>query len=260
METLKLRICELVSELPLNELSELLENIHTTRENLRDHENGTIKKFIEDIYDKSLIELLKRLGNEKGAIDNHILKLFYQMASLCGSYLPSPPLKATWEGLVNNFDEILSEAEKDGYIDKIKPLEEMTEYIEIVGENEPRFFRFIDFPNCIKIKIDKFVVLCIEDSKRRNEFDAEEKALYDLYDGERQRYEAIAQVVDKWLNLAIGEKLGRNLKDVLERLGKAAEHYNSEAQNYYIAEPDYDADGDVEGDRNISINKLFSDL
>lgn len=238
----------------------MLTIIFEARKNQSKIKNVEINHFIERVYNASLNILLERWRAESRPIDNRFLRLFYQMALLSEGYLPSPPLQMTWDGLIARLNEMLSAAKINETLNDISAFEDSIEFVEIVIDQEPRFLQYINFPNCIRNQINTFLGICIEDTKGFIQFEAEESSLYDLYDGERQRYESIAEAVEKYLDLNLTLELEYKGEDIVSALRDAAESYKSEAEKYYIAEPDYEEEGGKGHSENINIRELFSDL
>jgi hypothetical protein len=191
-------------------------------------------------------------------LSNQTLRLYYQMASFCRSYLPPPPLEITWKAILAEIDGLLATTGNGESIEDSSAFENMVEFVKIMRTQEPRFLRHVDFPKCVSERINKFQEICARDSETEREFIARDEDLYELYNNESRRLEALADVSEKLFDLDIELELDPELSEVVESLRGAAASYASRGEDYLVPEPDYE--GGRMQTEEISVGALFSDL
>jgi len=257
MHIVRSKVEELIEKLPSDELLGLMTTIHESKVRCVEVNDQKITEFITEIFEKSLEFILKRWGGNE-PISNQMLKLYYQMAKLSKFYQPSPPLKATWLILISKIEDALDKMIKQGYITTFREIEDLLEFIDIIEDEEPRFLKYVDFPNCFSKQAKEFLQICVKEAEAQYEIEANEEDLSEIYMEESNKFESLQEICEKVFFLDIQFEMDREPDEILELIGAASSYYEQKAEECFYPEPDYE--GGRRHREEINIADLFSDL
>jgi hypothetical protein len=254
----KLRVQEFLKTLPSDKIVELLSVIYEGNVDL-EQPIGTVgpnSEFLHGLLEMALDALLDRWSVDLGLIPKDALMLYYQMASISTKYRPAPPFQPTWDALRETFEENMSLSRSMGETEA-SGVEELLDFLEMVKIEDPRFLRYIDFPNCVSELLNLFIDISVKDAKSDKSFCVEDKELYEAYMYESHRLKDVAEVIER-LNEVYKKPEGPCLDEASQIVSAASAKYEDMAKEYYVPEPDYEKP--VSDDVGTTVDQIFSDL
>jgi len=260
MHILKSRVYDLVSKLPPDDLLELLTVTYESKQRCSELRDDRIISFVDELLEMTIDSVLKRWEKKAEPRNNELLKIYYLLAKLSKSFLPSPPLPATWQRIDSALEEALEKAYREGHFEGFSPVRDMLGFIDILQKEDPRFLKYIGFPNCLANQAKRILELFIEEAETTYPFEGDEEDLYELYMGESHKFESMYEVCEEILDLEIDIEIDQSPEEILQTIESARSYYEQEAEEYFHPEPDYDYRDEAPGRGDVSVAALFSDL
>ncbi len=259
-EIIESRIRQIVLNEPLQDLLHAMTIVFEAKSYCLENPNTSQCDFIDDLFRTTIHLLQERWKNTQEVITTELLGLYYKLVDLGESYFPSPPLEFTWRTIISEIEQALDEAAKQYQVDESVELElgNLISLIKLLETEEPRFLKFVDFPKCVVKLTNKFFQLCLEDAQEIYEYSGETDDPFSAYDEERQRYESLYEITEKFLEYDIELAEGLSADTILKAMQYAMNDCEERAQEYYIPEPDFEKTSS--SGSGISIGSLFSDL
>ncbi len=254
------RIKELISNISIKELAKLLGTINEAKNKTSELEIDEIISFINEIYEIAIDELLLRWRGKDEVIEVNILNLYYKMATQSRIYRPPAPLKYTWDNIFIKMGEAAYNSEYYVETEDYSEINQFLDLVELINLEDPRFLRYVNFPDCFSELGTNFITACIDYAQSDYSISSDALSNYDLYSSEASRFNDLHETAEKIINLDIKLDIEMNSREVLEIIANAASSWEEKAQGEYQGEPDYDDHRNSRDADYIDVDSLFSDL
>ena len=254
------RIKELIMDINTKELTKLLETINDAKTKSSELEDIEINYFINEIFEIAIDELLSRWRNTDSIIEIELLKIYYDIINKSISYRPPAPLKCTWDDCFGTLIAASNNLEDYVETQDCFELNHFLDIIELINLEDPRFLRYVDFPNCFTNLATDYIIACISYAQSDYTISSEGTSNYDLYSSEAAKFTDLHEMAERIINLNLNLELGRTPEEALQIIANAASEWEEKAREEYEPEPDYDDDRISRDADYIDVDSLFSDL
>jgi hypothetical protein len=254
------RIEDLIKIINLDKLVLLLETISAAKIKVAEIEDIEIIKIINDIFEVAIDNLLLRWNTDKNIIDIRLVNLYYKIVKDSRTYRPPPPLKYTWDKIFGKMAEATYYSEDYVETGDWSEMDQFLDFVHILIKEEPRFLRYVNFPECFSKLASNFITACINYSKADYSIFSDSISNYELYSFEAEKFNELNDIVERIFDLEIRLEIEIRPSEVLELIADAASKWEERAQQEYEPEQEEEsyhssADGDY-----VDIEAIFSDL
>jgi len=254
------RIKELIYNINIKELAKLLGTINEAKTKSSELENIEIISFINEIYEIAIDEVILRWQDKNEIIEVNLLNLYYKMAKHSKTYRLPPPLKFTWDSFFITMSEAAYNSEDYVETQDCSEINQFLDLVELINLEDPRFLRYVNFPNCFSELATNFIRACIAYAESDYSISSDALSNYDLYSSEAAKFNDLHEIAEKIINLDIKLEIEMKPDEALQIIANAASEWEEKAQEEYEPEPDYD-DHRISRDADyIDVDVLFSDL
>lgn len=258
---LKERIKELIFNVNSNELKKLLENIREAKIKSSEIEYKDIVNFINDIFEIVIDEVLLRWKNKEEIIDVQMLNLYFNMVKYSKTFRPSPQLNYTWDKYFSKITKSFTYPEDYVKSHSYTAIDQFLDLVKIISRENPRFLKYVNFPECFTELCCNFIKACIRLSESVDySISAPGISDYELFSSEAEKYHDLHDIVEKIFNLNIDIEIGLKPEEALDIIYEVASEWEQMAQEESGPEPDYDDYRSSEYEDYVDIEEIFSDL